>query len=87
MDSGKPVRFSGHALEQLQRRGGTRDEVVEAIRTVRWGPAELGRLECKKDFSFAATWNGKQYATKQVRPVFVDSAREIVVVTVYVYFY
>ena len=30
-------------------------------------------------------WNGKSYATKQVRPIFVEESIEIVVVTVYVY--
>jgi hypothetical protein len=43
----------------------------------------LGRLECRKDFPYGRDWNGSFYATKQVRPVFVDEAAEIVVVTVY----
>ncbi len=29
----------------------------------------------------------KSYAVKQVRPVFVDESREVVVVTVYVYYF
>ena len=40
-----------------------------------------------KDFPFAADWNGRTYATKQVRPVFVDEPNEIVVVTVYTYYF
>lgn len=36
---------------------------------------------------YAAEWNGKVYATKQVRPIFVDEADVIVVVTVYVYYF
>jgi hypothetical protein len=39
------------------------------------------------DYPFGAEWNGKFYATKQVRPIFVEEAGEIVVVTVYVYYY
>jgi hypothetical protein len=39
-----------------------------------------------KSFRFGREWNGKPYATKQVRPIFVDEANEIVVVTVYTYF-
>jgi hypothetical protein len=50
-------------------------------------PAELGRLDCRKDFSYGKEWNGKVYATKQGRPVFVDEAAEIVVVTVYTYYF
>lgn len=62
-------------------------EVVEAIRTEPWQPAELGRLECRKDFAFNADWNGKHYETKQVRPIFVEEADAIVVVTIYVYYF
>jgi hypothetical protein len=56
--AGKPVILSGHALDQLRFRGGTETEVIEAIRIAPWGPAELGRLECRKDFRFDAEWNG-----------------------------
>jgi len=62
-------------------------EVEEAIRTCAWGAAELGRLHCRKNFAFGREWNGKVYATKQVRPVFVDETEEIVVITVYTYYF
>lgn len=39
------------------------------------------------EFPFRATWNGKWYATKRVRPVFVELPWEIVVVTVYTYYF
>jgi len=32
-------------------------------------------------------WNGKVYAIKQVRPVFVEEADKIVVITVYTYYF
>jgi len=62
-------------------------EVEETIRTAPWQPAELGRLDCRKNFSYGAEWNGKVYATKQVRLVFVEEAAEIIVVTVYTYYF
>jgi hypothetical protein len=83
----KPVRLSGHARGQLARRGISEDEVIEAIRTSSWQPAELGRLECRKDFPYQREWNGKFYKTKQVRPIFVEETDEIVVVTVYSYYF
>jgi hypothetical protein len=52
-----------------------------------FGPAEGGRLECRKDFSYGREWNGKVYATKQVRPIFAEEPNEILVVTVYVYYF
>jgi hypothetical protein len=59
----KPVRLSGHARGQLVRRGVNEDEVIEAIYTSSWQPAELGRLECRKDFPHEREWNGKFYKT------------------------
>ena len=83
----KPIRLSGHARDQLAFRGGIEQEVIETIRTEPWQPAELGRLECRKDFTFNAVWNRRHYATKCVRPIFVEESDEIVVVTVYVYYF
>ena len=83
----KPIRLSAHARGYLLTRGFTSAEVEAAIRTSPWQPAELGRLECRKDFPYGRDWNGNVYATKQVRPVFVDEAAEIVVVTVYTYYF
>jgi hypothetical protein len=83
----KPVRLSGHARDQLRYRGVSEHEILETIRSAPWQSAELGRLECRKDFSFGQRWNGRQYATKQVRPIFVEEAEEIVVITVYSYYF
>jgi hypothetical protein len=83
----KPVRLSKHAQGYLASRGFTLAEVEEAIRTSPWQPAKLGKQECRKDFSFDGEWHGHRYATKQVRPVFVDEQTEIVVVTVYTYYF
>jgi len=83
----KPIRLSAHARGYIRSRGFSATEVEEAIRTSPWQPAELGRLECRKDFQYGRDWNGKLYATKQVRPVFVDEAAEVVVVTVYTYYF
>ena len=83
----KPIRLSGHAKEQLFFRGTTEDEVIGAIRTSSWQPAESGRLECRKDCVFENEWNKKYYKTKQVRPIFAEEDSEIVVITVYSYFF
>jgi hypothetical protein len=83
----KPIRLSGHARERIQSRGAAPQEVTETIRTVPWGKTEGGRWECRKDFPYGREWNGKAYATKQVRPIFVEEPNEILVVTVYVYYF
>jgi len=81
----KPIHLSGHARENARYRGATEEEIKEAIRTASWTPAELGRLECQKDFPYGREWNRKVYETKKVRPIFVEEADQIVVVTIYVY--
>jgi len=83
----KPIRLSEHAKQQLRFRGATEQQVIEAIRTSTWEPAQLGRLECRKDVSFESEWNKKYYDTKQVRPIFVEEHDEVIVVTVYVYYF
>jgi hypothetical protein len=82
----KPIRLSGHARERISGRGATDQEVTETIRTAPWVPALGGRLECRKDFPYGREWNGRLYATKQVRAIFVEEPNEILVVTVYVYY-
>jgi hypothetical protein len=61
----KPIKFSQHAKEQLSYRGATEKEIIETIKTIPWQPAELGRLECRKDFKFERKWNKKYYKTNQ----------------------
>ncbi|KPK50731.1 MAG: hypothetical protein AMK72_01450 [Planctomycetes bacterium SM23_25] len=83
----KPVRLSAHAASYRTKRGFTAEEVEQAIREAPWQEAQRGRTECRLDFAFDGTWNGKSYATKQVRPIFAEEANEIVVVTVYTYYF
>ena len=83
----KPIRLSQHAKEQAKYRGCTEEEVKEAIQTSQREPAELGRLQCRKDFVFNKIWNDKEYQTKQVKPIFMEQKDEIVVITVYIYYF
>jgi hypothetical protein len=83
----KSIRLSGHTRDQLAFRGATEQEVVEAIQTEPWRQAESERVECRKDLAFNVIWNRKHYATKCVRPIFVEEPDEIVVVTIYVYYF
>ena len=83
----KPIRLSGHAREQCVFRGTAEEEIVQAIRTTPWMMVRAGRFDCRMDLVYEAEWNGKFYATKQIRPIFVEEASEIVVITVYVYYY
>jgi hypothetical protein len=85
--SGKPVRLSAHARGYIDRRGFTEGEVEETIRTAPWQLAREGRWEASKEFPYSDLWNGTFFATKRIRAVFVETPAEIVVVTVYTYFF
>src|SRR5687768_14140921 len=52
-----------------------------------WHEAQLGRLQCRRDFVFAGEGNGVFYRRKQIRASFVEAPAEIIVVTVYVYYF
>ena len=82
----KVIFISNHARQQLAFRGAVEQEVVEAIQSADLKPADLGRLECRKDYPYERKWNGKHYKTKQVLPIFLEEETQIVVVTVYVYY-
>ena len=83
----KPIRLSNHARGYLNRRGFSEAEVAEAIRLSPWQSSYHGRWESSREFAYNGDWNGTYYATKRVRPIFVEEATEIVVVTVYTYFF
>ncbi|MDI6788902.1 MAG: DUF4258 domain-containing protein [Planctomycetota bacterium] len=87
VDKSKPIWLSGHAQEQMSRRGYSFEEVKDAIHTASWKPAGSGRLECNRNFPYNKEWNKKQYATKRVRPIFVEEPEGIIVVTVYTYYF
>ncbi|MEK7397915.1 MAG: DUF4258 domain-containing protein [Candidatus Poribacteria bacterium] len=83
----KPIRFTNHAYEQCIERGATVDEVKIAIDQGVREPAKMGRKICRFNFPFNRAWQGNIYAIKQVAPVFKEEPNEIVVITVYTFYF
>lgn len=83
----KPIRLSKHAQEQCVERGATEAEVRHAIEHGIRQPAKRGREICHFNFAFGQTWQGNRYAIKQVAPVIKEEAQEIVVITVYTFYF
>lgn len=81
------IRLSQHALLQCKERGANEEEVIEAIRQGIREPAKKERILCKYNFRFDADWQGKRYAIKQVAPVIKEEIDEIVVITVYTFYF
>ena len=83
----KRIRLSAHALGRCHHRGTTEQEVREAVIRGRREPAKKGRMLCRLNFQYNGTWRGRYYAIKQVAPVITEKANEIIVVTVYTFFF
>jgi hypothetical protein len=83
----KLVRLTKHARQQCIDRGATEAEVVQAVRQGTREPAKHGRELCRYNFAFGQIWQGRPYAVKQVAPVIKEEAAEIVVITVYTFYF
>jgi Domain of unknown function (DUF4258) len=83
----KPIRFTKHALSQCIERGTNELEVTEAILNGSQKQAKQGRLEYRYDFQFNREWQGRSYAIKRVSPIIAESETEIVVITVYTFYF
>ena len=83
----KPIRLTKHALGQCIERGATEDEVKQAIELGSREAAKSGRIMCRLNFPFGGEWRGELYAIKQVAPVVKEEPDEIVVITVYTFYF
>ncbi len=83
----KPIRLTKHAREQARERGASEAEVLEAIAKGSRRPAKKGREVCRYNFPFGQKWQGRLYAIKQVAPVIKEESNEVVVITVYTFYF
>ena len=83
----KRIRLTAHALQQCAERGATEEEVAQAIQHGAREAAKLGRMLCRFNFPYDRSWQGNLYAIKQVAPVIKEESDEIVVITVYTYYF
>ena len=87
MTAQKPIRFSAHARSQMAERGVGEPEVIATIRQGDPEPARAGRTMYRKTFKFDGTWRGRTYRLKQVAAVVTEEPAELVVVTVYAFYF
>ena len=85
--SEKPIRFSKHALDRLPDRGATEEEVRRAVREGAREPAKQGRQMFRLNLPFNDFWQGQKYEIKQVAPVVAETPEQVVVVTVYTFYF
>ncbi len=83
----KPIRLTNHAREQCIERGANENEVKTAIEQGSRESAKKGREICRFNFTFGQNWQGNFYAIKQVAAIIKEELDEIVVITVYTYYF
>jgi hypothetical protein len=83
----KPIRLTEHAFEQCDERGTNETEVFKAVEQGSREPAKKGREMCRFNFSYNQIWQENFYAIKQVAPIIKEEPNEIVVITVYTFYF
>ena len=83
----KKIRFTNHAREQARERGASEAEVRHAITKGSRQPAKNARELCRYNFPYDKDWQGRHYRIKQVAPVIKEETNEIVVITVYTFYF
>jgi len=76
------VRLDPHAIEKMEERGVTQEEVVGTVERGEDFPAKLGRTGFRRNFEYNDVWNGKWYGTKQVEAFAVREDDGWLVITV-----
>lgn len=83
----KPIRFTKHAKEQCDERGASEYEVKQAITNGSREHAKRDRVLCRYNFPSGQSWHGRVYKIKQVAPVIKEMETEIIVITVYTFYF
>lgn len=80
------IQFHPHALERLQERGATKDEIKVTIQEGEQFPAKFGRTGFRRNFSFEGERKGRHYATKQIEAYAVKEKDWLVITVIVKYF-
>ncbi len=83
----KPVRFSAHSLDSMEKRGADRKEVEETIIKGNKSPAKKGRIQFEHTIQYGKAWGNKTYAMKKIAVILVEEEDFFEVVTVYTFYF
>jgi hypothetical protein len=83
----KPIRLTKHAQEQAIERGTNEAEIIDIIVTGNRQPAKNGRYKYQAIFQYNNDWQGQFYSVKKVVPIVTETDTELVVITVYTFYF
>jgi hypothetical protein len=81
------VRFHPHALERMEERAATKDEVRATIEQGEQFPAKFGRTGFRRNFPHGSERRGKSCQTKQIEVYAVREGPDWLVITVITRFF
>jgi hypothetical protein len=76
-----------HAVQRMDERGATREEVLKTIEMGRTSPARSGRRRYGMTFTYGGYWRGQLYGHKHIEVLCVDEGEDIIVITVVVKYF
>lgn len=71
----------------MRERGAREEDVREAIRIGAREPAQRGLAQFRLNVEFNREWAGRYYGVQQVVPIVAEDAAQLVVVTVYTFYF
>ena len=80
------IQIDAHTLERAEERGTNEEEIRDVVLTGEPIPAKKGRLARMKVYALLGLRHGKRYEEKRVEVIFTEKDRDIVTVTVYVFY-
>jgi hypothetical protein len=83
----KPIRLTNHAQEQALERGAKVAEIIDPIITGNRQPAKNGKYKYQATFQYNDDWQGKFYSLKKVATIVAETDTELVVITVYTFYF
>jgi len=81
------IVFTRHARQKMLERGASAEEVKEVIFHGEQTPAKHGRTALRKNFQYNSTWGGTFYHIKQVLAITKKEKHNILVITVYTFYF
>lgn len=87
MNEQKLIVFTSHALQRIKERGTNESNVREAIRIGEREQAQRGCYLYRLNLEFKRIWDGRYYGVQQVAPVVKEEDDEVVVITVYTFYF
>jgi hypothetical protein len=81
------IKIHPPAIDRMQERGATEDEIIKTVEEGESFPAKFGRVGFRRNFPFASVWRGKHYKTKQVEVYAAKEDEDLIIITVIVKYY